>query len=214
VHLLASILNPNDIISKGGLFLVAAIIFSESCLLFFLPGDSLLFITGFLATKPKGLPHINQPVIVAALVLIAVAILGNQVAYLTGKSIGPRLFSRPDSKLFKPSNLAKAHDFFERNGSKTIILARFVPVVRTFAPIVAGMSRMKYRLFVTYNVIGAAIWAGGLTILGYFLGKQQFVKDHIELAAVGIVILSMVPVLIEYRRHRRQLTNGSPSSAA
>ncbi len=203
MSLLASILSPNDIISQGGLFLVAAIIFAESCLLFFLPGDSLLFITGFLATKPSGLPHVDQPLIVIILVLFAAAVIGNQVAYIIGKTVGPRLFSKPDSKLFSPSNLAKSQAFFERNGTKTIFLARFVPVVRTFAPIVAGIGRMPYRLFVIYNIIGAAVWAGGLTVLGYYLGQRKIIKDHVDIAVIGIVILSLVPVGIEYLRHRK-----------
>ena len=203
MSLLASILSPNDIISQGGLFLVAAIIFAESCLLFFLPGDSLLFITGFLATKPSGLPHVDQPLIVIVLVLFAAAVTGNQVAYIIGKTVGPRLFSKPDSKLFSPSNLAKSQAFFERNGAKTIFLARFVPVVRTFAPIVAGIGRMPYRLFVTYNIIGAAVWAGGLTVLGYYLGQRKLIKDHVDIAVIGIVILSLIPFSIEYLRHRK-----------
>lgn len=203
MSLIASILSPNDIISQGGLWLVAAIIFAESCLLFFLPGDSLLFITGFLATKPSGLPHVDQPLVLIIIVLFAAAVIGNQVAYLVGKFVGPRLFSKPNSKLFSPSNLAKSQAFFERNGAKTIFLARFVPVVRTFAPIVAGIGRMPYRVFVIYNVVGAAVWAGGLTILGYYLGQRKIIKDHVDIAVVGIVILSLVPVAIEYLRHRR-----------
>ena len=211
MSLIASILSPNDIISQGGLWLVAAIIFAESCLLFFLPGDSLLFITGFLMTtsaaKDASLPHIDQPVIVAVLVLFAAAVIGNQVAYILGKTVGPRLFSRPNSKLFSPSNLAKSQAFFVRNGSKTIFLARFVPVVRTFAPIVAGMSRMKYRIFVIYNVVGAAVWAGGLTVLGYYLGQRKIIKDHVDVAVVGIVILSLLPVAVEFMRHRKHKTD-------
>ena len=204
--LLPDWLDPQQLIDKGGLWLVAAIIFAESCLVFFLPGDALLFITGFFATKAaaaKGLPHISQPIMLVVLVLFAAAVLGNQVGYLLGRTTGSKLFGRPNSKLFSQKNLDKSHDFFERYGSKTIVLARFVPVVRTFAPIIAGMSRMKYRTFGIFNLVGAAIWAIGVTLLGYFLGKVDFIKNHIELAAVGIVALSFVPIILEYRKHRQ-----------
>lgn len=204
--LLPDWLDPQQLIDKGGLWLVAAIIFAESCLVFFLPGDALLFITGFLTTKAaaeKGLPHIGQPIVLVVLVLFVAAVLGNQVGYLIGRTTGAKLFGRPNSKLFSQKNLDKSHDFFERHGSKTVVLARFVPVVRTFAPIVAGMSRMKYRTFGTFNLVGAAIWAIGVTLLGYFLGRIEFIKNHIELAAVGIVALSFVPIILEYRKHRQ-----------
>jgi membrane-associated protein len=200
---LASLLNPNDIIEKGGLFLVAAIIFAESCLVFFLPGDALLFITGFLATKPEGLPHINQPIAVVVAVLFVAALLGNQVGYLLGSKVGVRLFGRPNSRLFSQKNLDKSREFFERHGSKTIVMARFVPVVRTFAPIVAGISAMKYRTFITYNLVGAALWAVGVTLLGYFLGEISWIKNNIEIAAIGIVALSLLPVAYEVMKHRK-----------
>ena len=157
------ILDPTQIIEKGGLFLVAAIIFAESGLLigFFLPGDSLLFITGFLTSKPEGLPHIDVPLPIVLVVLFIAAFVGDQVGYLFGNKVGPALFDRPKSRLFNPANVVKAHHFFERHGPKTIVLARFVPIVRTFAPIVAGIGEMRYRTFVMFNVIGALLWAVG-----------------------------------------------------
>lgn len=201
---LASILNPQTLIEKGGLALVAAIIFAESGLLigFFLPGDSLLFITGFLTSKPAGLPHVNYPLPVVLVVLFLAAVAGDQAGYLFGNRVGPALFKREDSRIFKQSNVVKAHAFFEKYGAKAIVMARFVPVVRTFAPIVAGVSRMKYRTFVTFNLIGGAMWAIGITLLGYFLGQVTFIKEHIDVAAIAIVFVSLIPILLEVRKHR------------
>ena len=209
---LASILSP-ETFAKGGLLLVAAVIFAESGLLigFFLPGDSLLFITGFLLTKPTGLSEALTnvtfpPLPVVLLVLLLAAVAGDQVGFLFGSRIGPALFKREDSKLFKQSNVAKAQAFFDKHGPKAIVMARFVPVVRTFAPVLAGVSKMKYRTFVTFNLIGGAMWAVGITLLGYFLGKITFIRDHIDLAVIGIVVLSLLPVILEFVKHRRSAT--------
>jgi membrane-associated protein len=204
--LLPSWLDPQTIIEKGGLWLVAPIVFAESGLLigFFLPGDSLLFITGFLASKPEGLPHIGQPLPVVLLVLFIAAVAGDQVGYIFGRSVGPSLFHRPKSRLFNPANVVKAHAFFERHGPKTIVLARFVPIVRTFAPILAGVADMKYRTFTIYNIVGAGLWAVGVTTLGYYLGKVEVVRENVEAAAVIIVALSLIPVVIEVVKHRKE----------
>ena len=203
---LLDVLNPEKIIEKGGLLLVALIIFAESGLLigFFLPGDSLLFVAGFLTSKPSGLPHLDQPLPVVCLVLFIAAVAGDQVGYQFGKRVGPSLFNRPDSRLFRQSHVAKATEFFERHGSKTIVLARFVPIVRTFAPIVAGVTGMPYRTFSIFNVVGGALWAVGLTIAGYFLGQIDVIKNNLEVALPTIVALSLVPVVIEFVKHRRQ----------
>ena len=208
MHLLALLpdfLDPQKLIEKGGLALVALIVFAESGLLigFFLPGDSLLFITGFLASKPSGLPHLNAPLPVVVLALWAAAVVGDQVGYLFGRRVGPALFQRPDSRLFRQEHVTKAHSFFERYGAKTIVLARFVPIVRTFAPIVAGVSQMRYRTFVGFNVIGGLLWAGGVTIAGYFLGQVDIIKNNIEIAVPLVILLSLLPVMIEVVRHRR-----------
>jgi membrane-associated protein len=209
------ILDPTQIIEKGGLFLVAAIIFAESGLLigFFLPGDSLLFITGFLASKPEGLPHIDVPLPVVLFVLFAAAFIGDQVGYLFGNKVGPALFDRPKSRLFNPANVVKAHVFFERHGAKTIVLARFVPIVRTFAPIIAGVGAMRYRTFVMFNLIGALLWAVGITTLGYYVGKVSWIKDNIELASVAIVALSLVPIMLEVVKHRRAAKAATAAAA-
>jgi membrane-associated protein len=206
--LLPSWLDPKTIIENGGLWLVAPIIFAESGLLFgfFLPGDSLLFITGFLASKPEGLPHIGQPLPIVLLVVFVAAVAGDQVGYIFGRSVGPSLFHRPKSRLFNPANVVKAHAFFERHGPKTIMLARFVPIVRTFTPIVAGVADMKYRTFTIYNIIGAGLWAAGVTLLGYYLGQVGFIRNHVEAAAILIVAVSLIPLAIEFVKHRRQAT--------
>src|SRR6478672_2570128 len=200
---LASFLNPESILEKGGLALLALIIFAETGLLigFFLPGDSLLFVGGFLASDAGG--HRLPILPVVAGVAFAAAVIGDQVGFWFGRKVGPSLFSRPDSRFFKQQNVAKAHAFFERHGAKTIVLARFVPIVRTFAPIVAGVSDMNYRTFVVFNVIGGFLWAIGLTTAGYFMGQIDIVKDNIEIAIVAVIAISLIPVAVELIKHRR-----------
>jgi len=189
---------------SGGILLLAAIVFAESGLLigFFLPGDSLLFLAGFFTAKDGNdyLPSLP----ITALVVFVAAVLGDQVGYLFGRKVGPSLFDRPQSRFFKPAHVEKAHAFLEKHGSKTIVLARFVPVVRTFAPIVAGVGRMKYRTFITFNLIGGFVWGVGVTTLGHFLGTIDVVKNNIEVASLLIVAISILPVMIEVLRHRRE----------
>ena len=199
-----ALFNIENWLDRGGLALAALIIFAETGLLigFFLPGDSLLFIAGFLASKPKGLPHLPSLGLVVP-VLVASAFVGNQVGYLIGSRIGPSVFDRPDSRLFNQRNVVRTHAFFERHGTKAVVMARFVPIVRTFVPVLAGVGKMKHRTFITANAIGAVAWAGGVTILGYFLGQVDVIKNNIELAAIAIVAISLLPVGIEYVRHRR-----------
>ena len=210
--LLPGWLDPQTIIGKGGLWLVAAIIFAESGLLigFFLPGDSLLFITGFLASKPEGLPHLNQPLWLILIVVYIAAVAGDQVGYIFGRAVGPSLFQRPKSRLFNPDNVTRAHAFFDRHGPKTIVLARFVPIVRTFAPIVAGVADMKYRTFTVYNLIGAGLWAIGVTTLGYYMGQVDVVRNHVEIAALLIVAISLIPVAVEFVKHRKAAKEAEP----
>ena len=194
----------NKWVEKGGLIVLAIIIFAESGLLigFFLPGDSLLFFAGFLAsdaggnTLPGGLPA------VAATAAIA-AILGDQVGYAIGHRFGPTVFDKPKSRFFNPEYVVKAEAFFEKYGPKTIVLARFVPIVRTFVPTVAGAGKMHYRTFLTYNILGGVLWGAGITTLGFFLGEIDAVKNNIEIAAVVIVGVSVLPIAIELLRHRK-----------
>jgi membrane-associated protein len=208
-------LQPEWWFEKAGaaaLPVVTGIVFAESGLLFgfFLPGDSLLFFTGFLtssAAKSEApfdefASHIPALPIVL-LCLAAAAIIGDQVGYLFGRKVGPALFTRPNSRVFKQENVVKAHDFFEKYGPKSVVLARFVPIVRTFTPIVAGIGEMRYRTFVTYNVLGGLLWAVGITTLGHFLGEVEFIRDNIELAIVAVVAVSLLPIGIELYRARR-----------
>jgi membrane-associated protein len=180
-------------------------VFAESGLLigFFLPGDSLLFAAGLLSYTGV-LPNIWLIAIGCAIAAVA----GDQVGYYTGQRFGPSLFTRPDSRLFKQRYLTEAEEFFERHGSKTILFARLVPIVRTFAPIVAGAGKMHYRRFVVYNVIGGVIWAFTFTFAGYLLG-QQFpgLADRLELVVVAIVAVSLIPMAIHYINKRRKASS-------
>ena len=176
-------------------------IFAESSLIFFLPGDTLLFTAGLLASQGK----LNIGVVLIGSFVAAVA--GNQVAYAVGARLGPSLF-KPGSKLFKQEYVDRSEEYFGKYGSRTIGLARFIPAVRTFAPILAGIGSMRYRTFVTYNVVGALLWAVGVTLLGYTLGKTVHGIDKYLLPVILVIAaLSAVPVYLEYRRNRRSTTS-------
>ncbi|RYX81847.1 DedA family protein [bacterium] len=188
------------IISFGYLFLFG-VVFAETGLLigFFLPGDSLLFIAGLVAADPKN----GLSIAILLLLLSVAAIAGDSVGFFIGRKAGPALFKREDSKLFKRKHLDAAHAFYEKHGPKTIILARFVPIVRTFAPTVAGAAGMDYRQFVVFNIIGGITWIFSMTLLGYFLGGVEVVKNNLEKAVIGIVLLSIVPVVLHALKERK-----------
>ncbi|WP_053754981.1 DedA family protein [Streptomyces sp. MMG1533] len=192
-------LSPDYLIETFSLPGILLIVFAESGLFAFLPGDSLLFTAGLFVAQGE---FISQPLWLVCLLIVLAAVLGDQVGYMIGKFFGPRLFSRPNSKLFKQENLEKAHEFMEKYGPKAIVLARFVPIVRTFAPIVAGAGRMQYRTFLTYNVIGGVAWGSGITLAGYWLGQIEFIRTNVEAILVLIVFVSVVPIIIEYLRER------------
>ncbi len=191
----------------AGLFVLLLVVFVESGLLvgFFLPGDSLLFTAGLLINTRDVLP-----LWLVVLTVPLAAIAGDQVGYLIGRKAGPHVFNRPDSRFFQQEYVDKAYGYFERYGARTIVLARFVPVVRTFAPVVAGVSRMRYRTFVTYNVVGGVLWGAGVVLLGYFLGQIEFVAAHVEPIILGIVALSVLPIVLEVLRARREHRTGPP----
>jgi membrane-associated protein len=185
------------------LVVIALIVFAESGLLvgFFLPGDSLLFAAGLVA----GLEHRPHILLLVAVAFVGAA-AGDQVGYAIGQRTGPRLFQREDSRLFKQDNVRKASAFFDRHGAKAIVLARFVPIVRTFTPILAGVSNMRYRVFVTFNVIGGLLWASMATFLGWGLGKRYpKIENYLTPAVVVIVLVSLLPVLFEVLRSRRRV---------
>lgn len=194
----------SHLLSVGGLALLAGFVFAESGLLigFFLPGDSLLFIAGYLSSNAGG--HVLPALWVTALVAFVSAVAGDQVGYLFGRRVGPHLRARQRSRFFNPANVDKAQAFFARHGSKAIVLARFVPIGRTFTPIVAGIGHMDYRTFVTFNIVGGALWGIGVTTLGYFLGEVPFIRNHLEVAALVIVAVSLLPVVIHLRRERHR----------
>ncbi|MHA4814436.1 DedA family protein [Streptomyces aculeolatus] len=203
-------LDPDFLIDKFGVLGVLVIVFAESGLLigFFLPGDSLLFTTGLLITSDV----LDFPLWLMCVLIAVAAVVGDQVGYLFGRKVGPSLFNRPDSKLFKQENVQKAHEFFEKHGPKSLVLARFVPIVRTFTPIIAGVSRMNYRQFVVFNVIGGILWGVGVTLLGAALGQIDFVHTNIEAILIGIVLLSVLPIVIEYLRARSRAKNAPPAA--
>jgi membrane-associated protein len=204
----------------AGLFFI---VFAETGLAigFFLPGDSLLVVCGLFAAAGKlnlGLMWV---------LLFVAAVVGDAVGYYSGRKVGPAIFNRPKSRLFNPKHLKKAHDFYEKHGGKTIILARFVPIVRTFAPIVAGAAEMSYRQFAIFNVIGGFAWVTSMLFAGYFLGGlvEQFVRsvfgvegflleDHIDKVVIVVVFLSILPIIFEYIKARRESKHEGSTAGA
>jgi membrane-associated protein len=187
-------MHPEHLIEAFGTIGLFVIVFAESGLLFgfFLPGDSLLFTAGLLASRGV----LYFPVIAVGCALAAIA--GDQVGYVIGRKAGPALFKRPDSRLFHKKNVDRARVYFEKNGPRTIILARFIPVIRTFAPVVAGVGQMDYRKFVTYNVVGGILWGSGVTTAGYILGESIPDIDRWLLPIIGVIVMvSFVPVGME-----------------
>ena len=205
--LLPEWLNPEALLESLGdwaFWGAVAIIFAECGLLigFFLPGDSLLFVVGMFIAQ--GFISVN--IWVAAAILAITAFLGNVVGYWIGAAVGPSLFRKPDSRIFKQEYVTKTHEFFERHGGQAIILARFVPIVRTFITAVAGVARMDLRHYLVYSAIGAVLWGGIITLLGYFLGNIPIIKDNLELALILIAVVSIVPMIVEWLRSRRART--------
>jgi membrane-associated protein len=201
------VLDAKHLIDIFGLLGIVAIVFAESGLLvgFFLPGDALLFTAGFFASGPSSIDSsLHLPLVPLLLGVWVAAVAGDQVGYVIGRRAGPALFKREDSRFFKQDYVRKAELFFEEHGPRAIVLARFVPIVRTFTPVTAGVSNMEYSTFVRWNVIGGTLWAFGVTLLGYFLGQVHLIADHIELAILAVVAVSLLPVAFEVLRHRRQ----------
>lgn len=193
-------LDPDVLIETFGTLGVLAIVFVESGLLvgILLPGDSLLFTAGLLSAAG------TLPALWVLLVTIPLAaIAGDQVGYAIGRRAGPAVFRRPDSRFFRHEYIDRAQEYFERYGARTIVIARFVPIVRTLAPLMAGVGRMDYLTFLKWNIVGGVAWGAGLTTLGYFLGQVDFVRDNLEPIILGIVLLSVVPIVFELTRARR-----------
>ncbi len=204
IHFLLQYIEPKFLIETVGLFGVIAIVFAESGLFFgfFLPGDSLLFTAGLFASQGY-LPI--TPLVIGCMIA---AILGDSVGYTFGKRAGRSLFTREDSFFFHKKHAERAKRFYDKHGVKAIVLARFVPIVRTFAPIIAGVGEMPYRTFFKWNVIGGILWTGTMTLAGYFLGKTvPGIDEHLHIIIIGIIILSLVPIAIEVIREKRKQTS-------
>jgi membrane-associated protein len=190
-----ALLEPKNLIETVGLVGILAVVFAESGLFFgfFLPGDSLLFTAGLLASQG----YFN--IFILAIGLMISAIVGDSVGYAFGKKVGPALFKRPESRFFKPKHLEKAKEFYEKYGVKAIVIARFVPIVRTFAPIAAGAAQMKYKTFITFNIIGGIGWVILMTMSGYFLGRiVPGIDRYLHLIVIGIIIVSFIPIIREW----------------
>ena len=178
-----------------GLLVACLIVFAETGLLvgFFLPGDSLLFLVGL----NLGTIWHDVPIWLACALITLSGFAGDQTGYWIGRRVGPAIFNRPNSKFFSQKNVERAHNFFERYGSKAVILAHFVPVLRTFVPVAAGVAEMSWRKFTTFNLIGVVSWGTGVTLLGYFLGRIPFIRDHVTYVTIVFIVLSFIPVGLE-----------------
>lgn len=197
-------LKPDVIIAWLGpwaLVGLALIVFAECGLLlgFFLPGDSLLFTAGLFVAQGA----IDAPLWAVCLLLVAAAFAGNVVGYYIGRAAGPAVFDKPESRLFKPKHVARTQEFFDKYGTRAIVLGRFVPIVRTFITVMAGVGRMDPRRYFTYSLLGGVLWAAGVTTLGFWLGQFAFVRDNVELMLILIVVLSVLPIVVEIVRARR-----------
>ncbi|TMA83175.1 MAG: DedA family protein [Deltaproteobacteria bacterium] len=201
---LHQIYDVEGIVRWGGLVMLTTIIFAETGLLigFFLPGDLLLVTAGLLASPGQRLMNIGA----MAVILPIAAIAGNSCGYYVGKATGPRLFRREDSLLFNKKHLYRAHAFYEKHGGKTLVLARFMPIVRTFVPVVAGMAAMDFATFTLYNVIGGVLWILSMLFLGYFIGDIPWVRQNVEKVILIVIFLSILPGIIEYVRSRGRET--------
>jgi len=200
-ELFAQLSNFRELIRAGGYVAITVIIFAETGLFagFFLPGDSLLVTAGLVCSLENSLN-----IWVLNIFVMAAAIFGDSTGYWIGRQIGPRLFKREDSLFFKKAHLLKTQAFYEKYGAKTIVLARFVPIVRTFAPTVAGIASMNYKTFITYNIAGGAGWVLSMTLLGYFLGNTiPNIDKNIHYVALAVIVLSFIPILNEWRIARR-----------
>jgi membrane-associated protein len=201
-HSLFSSDGLRQIITNGGVPLLCLIIFAETGLLigFFLPGDTLLFLAGSLSATGE----IQMSIFTLIFLLMVSAFIGNSVGYYIGIKAGKKLFERPNSRFFNRQHLIKTHNFYEKYGGITMVLARFIPIVRTFAPVVGGTVEMSKKKFTLYNIIGAVLWIGGVTVLGYFLGRAfPDVIKYLQLAVIGVVIISLLLPVIAWLRSRK-----------
>ena len=195
--------NPESIIRYGGIALLIFVIFAETGLMvgFFLPGDSLVFVAGLICGTEHQLMNISIIMLAASLSLAA--IIGNIAGYYFGKKIGPALFTKDDNLIFKKRYVEITNSFYERHGGKSLVLGRFLPIIRTFAPILAGVIKMNFKPFIFYTVIGAILWIGSLSILGYYLGRISWIKENLEWIVIGLVIITSLPIINTFRKEKK-----------
>jgi membrane-associated protein len=201
---LKELVNPESIISYGGLVLLLFVVFAETGLLigFFLPGDSLVFISGLLCSTKPELLGVNIYVLIILMSLAA--IIGNIFGYYFGWKVGPPLFHREDNLIFKKRYLVTTREFYNRHGGKTLILGRFLPIIRTFAPILAGVIKIDFKNFMLYNITGALLWIGSISSLGYYLGaKYSWVKEYLGWIVIFLIVITAIPVIRTYRKEKK-----------
>lgn len=195
-----TMIDPESIINYGGLALLLFVVFAETGLLigFFLPGDSLIFISGMICVSKPELLDISLATLILSMSLAA--IVGNIAGYWFGYKVGPPLFERKDSLIFKKRYLEVTREFYDKNGGKTLIIGRFLPIIRTFAPILAGVFKVDFKKFMVFNVIGAFAWIGLLSGVGYYLGKNEWVQKNIEWIVIGLVVITLIPIFTSFRK--------------
>lgn len=204
LEFLKQLTDPQSIIQYGGLALLLFVIFAETGLLigFFLPGDSLVFISGLICVSKPDLLGVNLLALIISLSLAAV--LGNITGYWFGYKVGPPLFERQDSIIFKKQYLITTRAFYDKNGGKTLIIGRFLPIIRTFAPILAGVIKMDFEQFMLYNILGAIAWIGLLSTIGYYLGSYVWVQQNVGYIVVGLVVITTIPIITTYLKSKKR----------
>ncbi|MCK6648229.1 MAG: VTT domain-containing protein [Bacteroidia bacterium] len=203
LEFLKQLTDPQSIIQYGGLALLLFVVFAETGLLigFFLPGDSLIFISGLICVSKPELLGVDLFTLIAS--LSAAAIIGNMAGYWFGYKVGPPLFKRNDSIIFKKQYLETTKAFYDKNGGKTLIIGRFLPIIRTFAPILAGVIKLDFKQFMIYNVVGALAWIGLLASVGYYLGSYQWVQENVGYIVIGLVIITAIPIITTYFKSKK-----------
>jgi membrane-associated protein len=203
IDFLKQLTDPESIIQYGGLGLLLFVVFAETGLFigFFLPGDSLIFISGLICVSKPQLLQVS--IFVLIILLILAAISGNMVGYWFGNRAGPPLFERKDSIIFKKRYLEITRSFYDKNGGKTLIIGRFLPIIRTFAPILAGVIKVNFKRFMFYNIIGALLWISLLAGAGYYLGTYEWVQKHIGLIVIGLITITLIPIIITYKKEKK-----------
>jgi membrane-associated protein len=204
-HFLKQLTDPASIIQYGGLMLLLFVVFAETGLMvgFFLPGDSLIFISGmFCSTKPE---LIHTHIAVLLFLLILAAVLGNMSGYWFGKRLGPALFKRDDSFIFKKRYVTTTREFYNRHGGKTLVLGRFLPIIRTFAPILAGVIKIDFGKFMLYNMLGATAWISTMGLCGYFLGRIKWVENNVGWVVLFLIVVTLIPVVRTWRREKKNV---------